>query len=379
MSRVLGFLAGAVALAGLSACASGPLQLAACSFQPPEPRSTQGLQHVASDRGLGGSGVSPEDRGLGGSGMRAGIIGVVTGFASLCVNGYEVELDETSVVTIEGHPATQADIHLGQLVVIEAEAAGGKLRAASVDVRLAAMGPVSAISNDGRTLTLLGQTVRLADLPGARVEKLAPGDWVAVSGLRGPDTIIEGTSVVRLPQPGARAMVAGVLDGRPAGLGIGALEIGAPAFTAGDAVVVEGRPQDGRLSVERVRPQLEARFTAGVRDLSLQTFVPADRLMGLRISPMDMRPATPGGSPIQMEGRLQLGNTFIPDRITIPGLPRDGANAVRGVVVDRGILLQRMPPLDAARPVIVRPIEVPPPDVLPTEVRPPAPPPPPPQ
>lgn len=382
MTRILRYLVGAAALATLSACASGPLQLTACRFQPPEPRTTEGLQHVASDRGLGGSGVSSEDRGLGGSGMRAGIIGVVTGFASLCVNGYEVELDGGSVVTIEGHPATPADIHLGQLVVIEAEEADGKLRAASVDVRLAAMGPVSAISDDRKTLTLLGQTVRLADTPGARTENLAPGDWVAVSGLRAPDTVIEGTSVVRLPQAGARAMVAGVLRADvTAGLGIGALRVGAPTFTAGDAVVVEGRPLDGRLTVEQVRPQLEARFTAGVRDLSVQTFVPSDRLMGLRISPTEMRPATPMGSPIQMEGRLALGNTFIPDRITIPALPRDGANVVRGVVVDRGILFQGTVPLDAVRPTIVRPIDNLPPDVTPTEIRPeiatpPAPPPP---
>lgn len=377
MIRALRCVFGAVVLAGLSACASGPLQLAACRFEPPDPRSTQALQHVASDRGLGGSGISSGDRGLGGSGMRAGIIGVVTGFASLCVNGYEIEIDETSVVTVEGHPATQADIHLGQLVVIEAEAGDGKLRAESIDVRLAAMGPISAVSDDGKTLTLLGQTVRLADLPGARVEKLAPGDWVAVSGLRGADTVIEGTSVVRLPQPGARAMVAGVVrEGRAAGLEVGALAIERSASVApGDAVVIEGRPLDGRLTVERVRPQLEARFTAGVRDLSVQTFVPADRLMGLRITPMEMRPVTPGGSPIQMEGRLVRG-MFIPDRAMIPVLPRDGASAVRNVIVDRGVILRPFTPPDTVQPTLVRPGDVMPPSP-PTDTRPNVPPPPP--
>ena len=367
MSRVLRFLLGAAALTVLASCSTGPLQFAACRFEAPEPRTTQGLQHVASDRGLGGSGISTEERGLGGSGMRAGIIGVVTGFASLCVNGYEVELDESSVVTIEGHPATPADIHLGQLVVIEAEEDDGQLRAASVDIRLAAMGPVSTVSGDGRTLTLLGQTVRLADLPGART-KVAPGDWVAVSGLRGADTVIEGTSVVRLPEAGSRAMVAGVVrEGRAAGFEVGALPIGRPAVAPGDAVVVEVRPEGGNLAVANVRPQLEARFTAGVRGLSLQTFVPSDRLMGLRISPTELRPMTPGGSPIQMEGRLSVGNTFVLDRVVVPALPRDGQNAVRNVIVDRGILLKDVRPGDVA-PALVPPAP-------PVDVRPQAPPP----
>ncbi len=369
MTRALGLLLGAASLTVLASCATGPLPFAACRFEAPEPRTTQGLQHVASDRGLGGSGISPDERGLGGSGMRAGIIGVVTGFASLCVNGYEVELDEASVVTIEGHPATSADIHLGQLVVIEAEEDGGQLRAASVDVRLAAMGPVSTVSDDGKTMTLLGQTVRVADLPGAGIEKVAPGDWVAVSGLRGADTVIEGTSVVRLPQPGARAMVAGVVrEGRVAGLEVGALAIGRASVTPGDAVIVEVRPQNGAMAVAAVRPQLAARFTAGVRDLSLQTFVPAERLMGLRISPTELRPMTPGGSPIQMEGRLSLGNTFVLDRVVIPALPRDGQNAVRNIIVDRGILMKDIRPGDVV-PALVPPTP-------PVNVRPEAPPPP---
>lgn len=374
MIRAVRYALGAAALSALSACASGPLQFASCRWDAPEPRSTQALQYVASDRGLGGSGIWTEDRGLGGSGLRAGIIGVVTGFASLCVNGFEVELDETSVVTVEGHPATQADIHLGQLVVIEADAEGGKLRAASVDVRLAALGPVSSVSDDGKTLTLLGQTVRLSELAGARPEKLTPGDWVAVSGLRGADTAIEGSSVVRLPQPGARAMVAGIVrEGRAAGLEIGALAIGRPAFAPGDAVVVEGRPLDGRLAVENVRPQLEARFTAGVRDLSVQTFVPAERLLGLRISPTELRPMTPG-TPIQMEGRLLRGNMFVPDRAMIPVLPRDGASAIRNVIVDRGVILRPFTPPDTVQPTLVRPGDTAPP-VPPTDGRPQTPPP----
>ncbi len=361
MTRALRLLLGASALALLSSCASGPLPFASCSFTPPGPRSLDALQLVSTDRGLGGSGISSEDRGLGGSGIRAGIIGVVTGFGSLCVNGYEVEIDETSVVTLEGHPATEADIHLGQLVVIEADQSEGKLRAASVDVRLAAMGPVSAVSADGKTLTVLGQTVRLADMSAEAAEKVAPGDWVAVSGLRDANAVIEGTSVVRLPQAGTHAMVAGVVrDGRVAGLDIGAYNA-AP----GDAVVVDVRPTDGRFTVASVRPQTDARFTAGVHEVSVQTFVPGERLMGLRISPTDVRPIA--GLPVQLEGRLVVGNTFVPNRVMIPALPRDGQFAVRNILMDRETILRGIVPTGPVLPALVPP-------TLPTETRPPAPP-----
>jgi hypothetical protein len=262
-------------------------------------------------------------------------------------------------------------------VVIEAAAEDGKLRAASVDVRLAAMGPVSTVSDDGKTLTLLGQTVRLSEVAAARPEKLSPGDWVAVSGLRGADTAIEGSSVVRLPEPGARAMVAGVVrEGRVAGLEVGALAIGRPPFAPGDAVIVDVRPVEGRLAIEQVRPQLEARFTAGVRDLSVQTFVPGERLLGLRISPTEMRPMTPGTA-IQMEGRLARDGIFIPDRAMIPVLPRDGASATRNVIVDRGVILRPFIPSDTVLPTFVRPGDVAPP-TLPADGRPQTPPAPPP-
>ncbi|MCA0200376.1 MAG: DUF5666 domain-containing protein [Proteobacteria bacterium] len=349
MTRALRLLLGASALALLSSCASGPLPYASCRFTPPGPRSTEALQLVSSDRGLGGSGIGTEDRGLGGSGIRAGIIGVVTGFGSLCVNGYEVELDESSVVTLEGHPATEADIHLGQLVVIEADQEDGKLRAASVDVRLAAMGPVSTVSADGKTLTVLGQTVRLVEMAEA-AEKVVPGDWVAVSGLRDANAVIEGTSVVRLPRAGTYAMVAGVVrEGRVAGL-----DIGTQSASPGDAVVVDMRPADGRFTVASVRPQTEARFTAGVRDVSVQTFVP------------EVRPV--GGLPVQLEGRLVAGNTFIPNRVTIPALPRDGQFAVRNILMDRDTIFRGVVPSGPVIPALVPPTP-------PTETRPPVPPP----
>src|SRR5262249_47773517 len=57
---------------------------------------------VVSERGMGGTGISTRntvttERGLGGT----GIVGVITGFSSICINGLEVAYDATTPVLIE--------------------------------------------------------------------------------------------------------------------------------------------------------------------------------------------------------------------------------------------------------------------------------------
>ena len=361
MNPTLRLLVGAGALFLLASCASGSLPFASCSFSPPAPRSTDALQRISFERGIGGSGISNGDRGLGGSGVRAGIIGVVTGFGSLCVNGYEIELDETSVVTLEGRRASEADIHLGQLVVVEADQSRGNLRAARVDVRLAVMGPVEKVDASGASFTVLGQTVRLSEIGAKTGEKVSPGDWVAVSGLRDRDAVIEGTSVVKLPQAGTFAMVGGtVRDGR-----VGGLAIGPQAPAPGETVVVELRAKGQALQVVQVHPQPQT-FSADVREVSVQTFVPGERLLGLSISPTGVPAAS--GKPVQLEGRLVAGNTVVPNRTVVPDLPREGQFAVRNILMDRDAIFRGVSPAGPVLPALVPP-------TLPTETRPTAPPP----
>ena len=204
----------------------------------------------------------------------------------------------------------------------------------------AVIGVLSACASGG------GAQLTACSFTPAAQRSTAAGEWVAVSGLRNADTVIEGTSVVRLPQAGARVMVAGPVRANAAtGFQIANLAIGSQAVAPGDAVVVAGRLSNGAIVVDHVRPQLEARFTASVRHLSLQTLSPSDTLMGLRIAAAAIRPMTPG-APIQMEGSLTAGNTFVPGRITIPELPRDGQVAVRGFIIDRGVVLRGINPGD---------------------------------
>ena len=165
----------------------------------------------ASDRGIGGtgapaSGPAISDRGIGGT----GIVGVITGFGSVFVNGLEVAYTSTTPLTVDGVPDPDAALRVGQLATIVASDDHG-LNAVSIDVRHEVSGPVTSVSPDvvnpdTETLVVAGQTVAIdSGTQGART--VHPGDWVAVSGLREPDGVIAASRLdPRMPGtgPGAR-------------------------------------------------------------------------------------------------------------------------------------------------------------------------------
>lgn len=74
--------------------------------------------------GIGGTGFGPvapeeDDSGIGGTGIAAhgdtGIIGTITGFASICVGDVEIHYGTDSQVEIDGKPATAAQLAVGQV------------------------------------------------------------------------------------------------------------------------------------------------------------------------------------------------------------------------------------------------------------------------
>ncbi len=167
--------------------------------------------------GIGGTGIRP-DGGIGGTGLRAdadlGLVGVVTGFGSLCVNGVEVQYDAATPVTVNGDASSASSIAVGQVVAVRAFGNPVQARARAIDILDAAVGPVTAIERPGSVLQVLGHRVRLEPSTqlgsGLTREALANarvGDNLRVSGLRSADNSIVATWVDRAP-PNARQVVA---------------------------------------------------------------------------------------------------------------------------------------------------------------------------
>ena len=255
-------VAGLLALALLAAsCASRPTPetesaahpapeavIGAATVSPAACRVGPDGGPVLGDRGIGGTGTpaggtQSADRGIGGT----GIIGVVTGFASMCLDGREVALGDAVPVLVDGEPAPAAALRAGQLAAIEATGPAAALQARSVAVRHEVSGPVEAVEASG-TLRVAGQRVTVSgETWGERAPR--PGEWVAVSGLCRPDGVIAATRIDPRP-PGGLVTAHGLLLAGPDGvLRIDALEVrpapGIPVPAPGQYVTAFGHYRDG--------------------------------------------------------------------------------------------------------------------------------------
>jgi len=299
--------------------------------------------------GLGGTG---HRGGIGGTGLRAeggiggtGIVGTVTAFGSIVVQGRHIELAPALEVSEETRPASPADLRVGQVVaVLAAERRTGRLEAIRVRVRYAVEGPVAAVgqAGDGTWLTVAGQRVQLA--PVARVEggSLRPGAWAQVSGLRRADGTVRAT-FVRLgpePPPGTRVAVRGVPRRDDRGLRIGALPLEDPRgrLREGVPVRVRGTMSLGRLHVAEVEPD---RFAPGpVRRLALEAYV-QERIPERRILRVGGLPLRIGPTTRIVGGGLE---SLAPDRLVrveVPApkapMPEEAPEALRIVVLDEHV------------------------------------------
>lgn len=255
---------------------------------------------ATSDGGIGGTGLR-SDGGIGGTGQRAegdiGLIGVITGFGSICVNGVEVHFDATTPVSRNGDPASANALAIGQVVSVRAFGDEVNARARSIHVAEAAVGPVTAADAAGGVVHVFGQPVRANPStvfgPGVTRELFSAariGETFSVSGLRAADGSIAATRIERAApdaRPGGaepvqdvlaagRFSVLGYVRGVPQG---GELQLGNMSFSAnpeiaarlasGRLVRVTGHLEsDGRRVVERAEAlssALSARPESGLR------------------------------------------------------------------------------------------------------------------
>jgi hypothetical protein len=198
MKRLLSFLAAGL-LAACSTADSGPGQ----AFRPfgfqadavPGVVCRIGREGgpVVADRGIGGTGApltvqiaaQIADRGIGGTGMA----GVITGFASICINGLEVHYDDTVAVDIDGTAVSVSALRAGQIVVIRAEGSMPAPYARTISIRNELVGRVELMTLDPPMLMIAGQPVSVpAGTLGAG--RFGLGDWITVSGLRRQDGVV---------------------------------------------------------------------------------------------------------------------------------------------------------------------------------------------
>jgi hypothetical protein len=249
----------------------------------------------AADRGIGGTGAPAtgpaiSDRGIGGT----GIVGVITGFGSVFVNGLEVAYTQATPLTVDGVSGPDAALRVGQLAAIVASD-DRALNAVSIDVRHEVSGPVTWVSTGGvstgggtagSTIVVAGQRVAIdrgtEGLQGlGDPQTLRPGDWVAVSGLRGPDGVIAASRID--PRTPGTILVRGPVTQRAGGWWIGDLSVQPPSgarVAPGASITARGTMVNGTLSVATADPDVlssdpAAFFGSHVRRMVIESYVSA--------------------------------------------------------------------------------------------------------
>lgn len=118
----------------------------------------------------------PLEGGIGGT----GIVGLVTDFGSLIVNGLRIETDRRTQFSNSTGSVYEAAVGLGDSLTIEAETRQGRLIARRVHINHPLVGRIQAIAGDGALLMVNGVQVLVE--PQAR-GRVFPGDRVRISGV----------------------------------------------------------------------------------------------------------------------------------------------------------------------------------------------------
>ncbi len=147
--------------------------------------------------------------------------GTVTAFGSVVVNGVRYDTSQATFV-IDGDSGTQADLGIGDVVLVNGTLDSGGATGVATTVRFDnnVEGPVSSIDTTANTFVALGQLVRVsadtsfdAGIQPAAPSGLVVGDVVEVSGLVQGDDSINATRIERRPNGGGAYQILGVVAG----------------------------------------------------------------------------------------------------------------------------------------------------------------------
>lgn len=244
--------------------------------------------------GIGGTGIEmAESRGgIGGTGA-AGVLGTVTGFGSIHLNGLRVVFPPSGAVRAPSGMVSEAEIDLGETLEMLGQRRGdGTIEPTAAMFRFPIIGQVEEVNATGTRLSLLGARVIVeqgALVVGEAEEaiRLKAGDWVQVSGLPAQGAIV-ASRVERLPGP-VRSSVMGRVE---AGPGPGLIRVNGVSVDYGNStpprlgwtVRVSGVVENQRLvPLETVRSLLESADTP-LSDVSVEGYLePREATTGLGI------------------------------------------------------------------------------------------------
>jgi len=294
----------------LGACATSP--------QPSdvaERRNGDGLGGTGAPNGVLVADGKKNGDGIGGT----GILGTISGFGSIIVNGASWEFDRHTSVKSDGRPSSLESLKVGQVVQGVARLRGDKYFLDALEIQHAVTGPIGVIDHAGETMTVLGQKVKL-NLAGDKAavdafRTLQAGDMVSISGLRLDDGAVVASRVDEQSKNDGRVLLRGVASNVAAdSVRVGDLTITTAADTtispvnAGGQVFAAGRMLNGQFVADVVVGAPAMPFGENVKDISLEGYAPTRTsplaIQGITVNGAGLPPGAAAGDRIVVTGHL---------------------------------------------------------------------------
>lgn len=288
-----------------------------------------GTGHSDTPSGIGGTGHAPND-GIGGT----GIVGIITGFGSVWVNGVEVQYDAKTQVAENAAAASSNDLAIGDVVVIEANGNDNALQARKISVVNAVEGQVSAVDNATGKVTVLGQTVAITPktikndkLNTQSTMQLQPNDQVKVSGLRLANGEIVASRIERtapIEEPSVVGPITAINGGTITVYGLQIMAAATDKLSVGQEITATGQVKDGKLIARTITPSATTQLYGHTEHINMQGYVGARTADGLvkvgsveivaADSPAKLDVLTPGEL-VQISGHFANDHRVVVDRI----------------------------------------------------------------
>jgi uncharacterized protein DUF5666 len=219
-----------------------------------------------SNNGIGGTGQPVQQAGF--------VIGTITGFGSICVNGIEIHYTSSTPVQRDGqHVNPENSFAIGQVIAANVSGLGNEVTANNMHILHAASGPVSMISIERGEIELLGQKVRL-DFDANRLNKLNTiqvGDYVDISGLRGPNGNIIASRIDEVATHPTTVSVRGPISSISAkGFDIQGIKVNTPlpsGLSVGQEIHVSGQVDTNGFKADNITLSQDRQLSAEVGGL----------------------------------------------------------------------------------------------------------------
>ncbi len=202
-----------------------------------------------SESGIGGTGMLAQENGS----DTTAIIGAITGFGSIFINGVEIAIPSKTMVYENGEVVPQPRFAIGDVLEVLAVPGENMHEARRIHIRHEVSGPVTKVNPEARSFEIMEQVIIMGSLKGQMPNI---GDRFQVSGFRDNDQRIHASRLT--PTDSATVSLSGkVTELHGNTLLIGTMVVMAdqlPDLEIGSHISVKGTLHDGKLLARTVRP-----------------------------------------------------------------------------------------------------------------------------